>query len=86
MSSNNEQEHEEQTTFWKRTLIGIPYWLIALVIIIIIIYWAYKQNFFTSMGMSSSKSNMSFAEQNMLKQPEITPVESRLPFMQQKVQ
>lgn len=77
--SSDIQNYEEHQSFWKKTLIGIPYWLIALIIIIIILYWAYKQGYFNSLGLSNNKSNVSFAQKDILNPAAtISPVETKL--------
>jgi hypothetical protein len=77
MSSNTKQE---ETSFWKRTLIGIPYWLIILILLILIVYYAYKKEYFASMGLSEAQnSNYSLSNRGLLNVPTVTPVEARFP-------
>ena len=75
MSTNNQEEHQ---SFWKRTLIGIPFWLLALVLLILIVYWSYKQEYFAPMGFNSPRGNVAFAQNDLLAVPTITPVDTRL--------
>ena len=81
MNSNNPDQEEHQS-FWKRTLIGIPFWILALVLLILVLYWAYKQDYFTSLGFTPApKSNVSFAQKGMLNPiSPVSPVETRLGF------
>ena len=54
-SANNTNPKEEQpTSFWKQTLIGIPYWLIVLVLLVLILYYAYKKNYLNSIGLNNA--------------------------------
>ena len=82
MSSNNSNQEEQHQSFWKRTFIGIPYWLLALVLLILILYWAYKQDMFSSFGLNPTpKSNVSFANKSILNpSTPISPAEARLGF------
>lgn len=64
---------EEQPNFWKRTLIGIPYWLIALILILLIIYWIYKQGHLTSLGIQESPKGSYSLNKAYTNVPTITP-------------
>jgi hypothetical protein len=84
MSSNNqnlEQEQEHEQSFWKRTLIGIPFWLLALILVIVLLYLAYKQDYFASWGLGDThrKGNV-VLQREMLSAPKVSPVENRLAF------
>ena len=42
---------EDEIPFMQRTVLGIPYWLITLIIIILLIYFAYKQGYLKAVGL-----------------------------------
>lgn len=79
MSSNNPNQ-EERYPFWNRTLIGIPFWLLALALAALILYWAYKQEAFSQLGFTPTprSGSMSFSQKGLLDAPTISPVETRM--------
>lgn len=78
---NSETENYEETSFWNKTIIGIPVWLIILVIIIIIIYLIFKAGSFSS-NSHANPSNVSFANKTALAPVQVTPVSEAVPVFQ----
>lgn len=79
MSSNN-QEEQYQTPFWERNFLGVPYWLIGLIILVLLIYWAYVEGFFASLGFNPHKGrgvNTVTIPQKYLEEPTFSPVNLR---------
>lgn len=80
MNTNNSSQ-EEQVPFFSRTLFGIQYWIYALVIIILLIWWAHHAGYFRGFETGETMETTSFAHKTNLQPVVVSPVESRIPGM-----
>ena len=69
----------EEVPFFKRTFLGIQYWIYALILIILIVWWAHRSGYFSGFT-TGEKGTTSFAQKSQLQPITITPVETRLPM------
>ena len=80
MSSVNNLPREEPQSCWKQTLIGIPLWLLALALLLIVLYYAYENNAFAGLGLEKSpNANLTFADRSQLNVAEVSPLSARVP-------
>ncbi|AYV83597.1 MAG: hypothetical protein Hyperionvirus9_14 [Hyperionvirus sp.] len=80
-AQNSDTVYQEEQSFWNRTSLGIVNWLWALIILIIIICWAYKGKWLSGSGAdwgSKKTGTVYFSDRGLMKAPTISPVEARL--------
>ena len=77
MGSHVSEQEEKESSFWGRDIIGIPYWLCAIVILILIVFVVSKTKFWRKY-CGNNESEFTFSKREFFDIPEVTPVELRL--------
>ncbi|AYV81672.1 MAG: hypothetical protein Harvfovirus51_4 [Harvfovirus sp.] len=75
-NANDGQVYQEETPFWSRTTLGIPNWLWGLIILLVLLYLAWKGKYLS--GDEGKKTGtLYFGDRGLMNAPVISPVENR---------
>lgn len=74
MSSNNTNTNDEprEQSFWNRTLIGIPFWILMLLLLALVLMHLFKNG-----AWGGETRNVAFVDRGMVEGTDVTPVRVR---------
>lgn len=74
--------YQEQVPFWQRKLWILPYWLIGILVLLLLIYLAYKNGYLDACTTKAPAKPVQFADRSLLVVPYVSPASARMPGIQ----
>ena len=73
-------QEEDNNNFWNQTFLGIPVWLLLLILAIVVIWWLFSENYFADLGLPATarRYNMGNTDYSVLT---VSPVDGRISQM-----